>query len=123
MNYLKTGDREAILKKKRVVVKVGTSSITYENGKVNFRYLDHLTRQLADLKNRGLDVVLVTSGAIGVGLPMLGFHKKPDFLPYKQAAAAVGQGALGIEFREDRKDLAEMLSFMEPRPTSICVEA
>lgn len=94
MNYLKTGDREAILKKKRVVVKVGTSSITYENGKVNFRYLDHLTRQLADLKNRGLDVVLVTSGAIGVGLPMLGFHKKPDFLPYKQAAAAVGQGAL-----------------------------
>ena len=84
MNYLKTGDREAILKKKRVVVKVGTSSITYENGKVNFRYLDHLTRQLADLKNRGLDVVLVTSGAIGVGLPMLGFHKKPDFLPYNR---------------------------------------
>lgn len=77
-----------------MVVKVGTSSITYENGKVNFRYLDHLTRQLTDLKNRGLDVVLVTSGAIGVGLPMLGFHKKPDFLPYKQAAAAVGQGAL-----------------------------
>ena len=52
MNYLKTGDREAILKKKRVAVKVGTSSITYENGKVNFRYLDHLTRQLADLKPR-----------------------------------------------------------------------
>lgn len=61
-------------------------------GKVNFRYLDHLTRQpFADLKNRGLDVVLVTSGAIGVGLPMLGFHKKPDFLPYKQASRRPGR--------------------------------
>lgn len=94
MNYLKTGNRESIPAKKRVVVKVGTSSLTYANGKMNFRFMDHLVRQLSDLKNRGLEVILVTSGAIGVGLPVLGFQKKPDFLPYKQAAAAVGQGVL-----------------------------
>lgn len=94
MKYLKTGNRETILKKKRIVVKVGTSSLTYDNGKVNFRYMDHLARQLSDLKNRGLEVILVTSGAIGVGLPVLGFKEKPTFLPYKQACAAVGQGVL-----------------------------
>ncbi len=87
-------NREKIKSKKRIVVKVGTSSLTYENGKVNFRFLDHLARQLSDLRNRGIEVILVSSGAIGVGLPVLGFQKKPDFLPYKQAAAAVGQGLL-----------------------------
>ncbi len=87
-------NREKIKLKKRIVVKVGTSSLTYENGKVNFRFLDHLARQLSDLRNRGIEVILVSSGAIGVGLPVLGFQKKPDFLPYKQAAAAVGQGLL-----------------------------
>lgn len=94
MKYLTTGNRETIGKKKRIVVKVGTSSLTYDNGKVNFRYMDHLARQLSDLKNRGLEVILVTSGAIGVGLPVLGFKEKPTFLPYKQACAAVGQGVL-----------------------------
>ena len=94
MNDHITGKRETILKKKRIVVKVGTSSLTYDNGKVNFRYMDHLARQLSDLKNRGIEVILVTSGAIGVGLPVLGFKEKPTFLPYKQACAAVGQGVL-----------------------------
>lgn len=94
MKYLTTVNRETIGKKKRIVVKVGTSSLTYDNGKVNFRYMDHLARQLSDLKNRGLEVILVTSGAIGVGLPVLGFKEKPTFLPYKQACAAVGQGVL-----------------------------
>ncbi len=68
--------------------------MTYENGKVNLRFLDHLARQISDMKHRGMEVILVSSGAIGVGLPVLGFQKKPDFLPYKQAAAAVGQGLL-----------------------------
>ena len=94
MNCLNQGNRERIRAKKRIVVKVGTSSLTYENGKVNLRFLDHLARQISDLKNRGIEVILVSSGAIGVGLPILGFKKKPDFLPYKQAAAAVGQGML-----------------------------
>lgn len=86
--------RDALKAKRRIVVKVGTSSITYPNGKMNLRYMDHLVRQLSDLKSRGIEVILVTSGAIGVGFPVLGFEKKPDYLPYKQASAAVGQGLL-----------------------------
>lgn len=86
--------RSLLKNKKRIVIKVGTSSITYDNGKINLRFIDHLARQISDLKNSGLQVILVTSGAIGVGLPELGFEKKPDYLPYKQAAAAVGQGIL-----------------------------
>ena len=80
--------------KKRIVVKVGTSSVTHADGKINFRFIDQLARQISDLMNRGIQVVLVTSGAIGVGLPLLGFAEKPAYLPYKQAAAAVGQGFL-----------------------------
>ena len=86
--------RSLLKNKKRIVIKVGTSSITYDNGKINLRFIDHLARQISDLKNSGLQVILVTSGAIGGGLPELGFEKKPDYLPYKQAAAAVGQGIL-----------------------------
>lgn len=78
----------------KVVVKVGTSSLTYPNGKANISFIDHLARQISDLKNRGIQVILVTSGAIGVGMPALGFKTKPDYLPYKQACAAVGQNIL-----------------------------
>lgn len=86
--------RKAIPRMKRIVVKVGTSSLTYDNGKINLRFLDHLARQISDLKNKGLQVILVTSGAIGIGFPELGFKEKPAYLPYKQASAAVGQGIL-----------------------------
>lgn len=86
--------RQAIPRKKRIVIKVGTSSLTYDNGKINLRFLDHLARQISDLKNRGIQVILVTSGAIGIGFPELGFKEKPAYLPYKQASAAVGQGIL-----------------------------
>lgn len=85
---------QRIAGKKRIVIKVGTSSITYSNGKMNFQFIDQLARQISDLMNRGIQVVLVTSGAIGIGLPIIGFKEKPSFLPYKQAAAAVGQGFL-----------------------------
>ena len=84
--------RSVISSMKRIVVKVGTSSLTYDNGKMNLRFMDHLVRQLSDLKNRGFQVILVTSGAIGIGFPELGFKEKPTYLPYKQASAAVGQG-------------------------------
>lgn len=86
--------RSVISSMKRIVVKVGTSSLTYDNGKMNLRFMDHLVRQLSDLKNRGFQVILVTSGAIGIGFPELGFKEKPTYLPYKQASAAVGQGLL-----------------------------
>lgn len=86
--------RADIPRKKRVVIKVGTSSLTYANGKMNLRFMDHLARQISDLRNRGIQVILVTSGAIGIGFPELGFKEKPSLLPYKQASAAVGQGIL-----------------------------
>lgn len=86
--------RERINRKRRIVIKVGTSSVTYSDGKMNFRFIEQLARQISDLMNRGIQVILVTSGAIGVGIPIIGFKEKPSFLPYKQAAAAVGQGFL-----------------------------
>ncbi len=75
----------------RLVVKVGTSTLTHETGALNFRRMDALCRTLADLKNQGMEVILVTSGAIGVGVNKLGLSTRPRTLSMKQAAAAVGQ--------------------------------
>ena len=76
---------------KRIVVKVGTSTLTYENGSQNLRSIEHLVRVISDLKNAGIQVVLVSSGAIGVGVQRLGLSERPKTTPGKQAAAAVGQ--------------------------------
>lgn len=78
----------------RVVVKVGSSSLIYHNGKPNISQMESLARELSDLNNKGLDVVLVTSGAQGVGFNRLGFSRRPKNIPERQAAAAVGQGIL-----------------------------
>lgn len=79
---------------KRLVVKIGSSSLTYATGKLNIEQIEKLVRQMVDLHNRGLDVLLVTSGAVGAGLGKLGLEKKKRTMPEKQAAAAVGQGIL-----------------------------
>lgn len=76
---------------KRIVVKVGTSTLTHDTGRLNLCRIEKLVRCLADLKNRGYDVVLVSSGAIGVGLGQLGIHERPHSTKEKQAVAAVGQ--------------------------------
>lgn len=76
---------------KRLVVKVGTSTLTYETGKTNIRRMMKLCSVLSDLHNSGIDVVLVTSGAIGVGVGKLGLPEKPSDIPGRQAAATVGQ--------------------------------
>ncbi|MGB4613580.1 MAG: glutamate 5-kinase [Erysipelotrichaceae bacterium] len=78
----------------RLVVKVGSNTICKPNGKLNFRLLDLLIRTLSDIKNDGLDVVLVSSGAIAVGFNKMGFKEKPKEIPVKQACAAIGQGEL-----------------------------
>lgn len=80
-----------IAKAKRLVVKVGTSTLTYETGKINIRRMVKLCSVLADLHNSGTDVVLVTSGAIGVGVGKLGLAERPKDIPGRQAAATVGQ--------------------------------
>ena len=79
------------LKSNTVVVKIGTSSLTYANGKMNYRRIEKLVMVLSDLKNQGKNVVLVSSGAIGVGVAKLNLPKKPTEVKEKQATAAVGQ--------------------------------
>ena len=76
---------------KNIVVKVGTSTLTYDNGKLNLDRIDKLCFVLSDLRNRGIDVTLVSSGAIGVGVAKLGLAERPKDTMGKQAAAAVGQ--------------------------------
>jgi len=80
--------------KKRVVIKVGTSTLTYDTGKINIRRIELLSQVISDLTHSGCEVVLVSSGAVGVGVSRLGFEKKPDSVRGKQAASAVGQSEL-----------------------------
>ena len=75
----------------RIVVKVGTSTLAHATGRLNIRRTNELCRVLSDLKNSGHEVILVSSGAIGMGIGKLGLHEKPTDIPTKQAAAAVGQ--------------------------------
>ena len=77
--------------KKRVVVKVGTSTLTHASGSFNLRHLESLVKTLADIKNSGVEIVLVSSGAIGLGMAKLGLLQRPKDTPTKQACAAVGQ--------------------------------
>ena len=76
---------------RRMVVKVGTSTLTHDSGELNFHSFDSLARGLADVANMGLEVILVSSGAIAVGASKLRMPERPTELRYKQAAAAVGQ--------------------------------
>lgn len=88
-------DTRAELKKaKRIVVKVGTSTLTYATGKLNFSRIEKLIRELSDLSNQGKEIILVTSGAVGAGMDRMGLKERPKTIPEKQALAAVGQGIL-----------------------------
>ncbi|MBQ8965471.1 glutamate 5-kinase [Ruminococcus sp.] len=83
MSYLK--------EKKRVVVKVGTSTLTHRTGRLNIRRVEGLVKNLADLQNAGHEIILVSSGAIGLGMSKIGLAERPKDTPTKQACAAVGQ--------------------------------
>lgn len=86
--------REHIASAKRIVIKVGTSTITHENGRFNLTNLENLCRSIANLMNQGKEVILVSSGAIGVGVGKLRLPEKPNTIRDKQAVAAVGQSEL-----------------------------
>ena len=75
----------------RIVVKVGTSTLTHETGRINIRRIENLYKVLSDIKNAGHELILVSSGAIGLGVGKLNLKQKPDDMPTKQAAAAIGQ--------------------------------
>ena len=96
MNY-----RERLKDKKRIVIKIGSSSLTHpETGRLNLRKLEVLARELCDLRNQGKDVVLVSSGAIATGVAALGMKEKPTELKGKQACAAVGQALLMMIYQK-----------------------
>ncbi len=88
------GIREDLKQAQRIVVKVGTSTLTYATGKLNLYRMEKLVRELSDLMNQGREVILVTSGAVAVGMERMGLKEKPSDIPAKQALAAVGQGML-----------------------------
>ena len=75
----------------RLVIKVGTSTLAHSSGKLNIRRVEELCKVISDLKNAGHEIVLVSSGAIGMGMGKLNLSARPSDMPTKQAAAAVGQ--------------------------------
>ncbi len=75
----------------RIVVKIGTSTLTHATGHLNIRRVEQLCKVMSDIKNAGHELILVSSGAIGMGVGKLGLRQRPQDIPTKQAAAAVGQ--------------------------------
>lgn len=86
--------REALKDARRIVVKVGSSTLTHETGRLNLYRIESIVKQMADLANQGKQMILVSSGAVSAGLPVLGFKERPQDLAIRQAAASVGQGVL-----------------------------
>ena len=75
----------------RIAIKVGTSTLAHSTGHLNIRHVEDLCKVISDLKNAGNEIILVSSGAIGMGVGKLSLGKRPEDMPTKQAAAAVGQ--------------------------------
>lgn len=93
--------RELLKDKKRIVIKIGSSSLMHENTeKLNLMKIEKLVRILVDIKNSGKEVILVSSGAIAVGKSTIGLHNRPDGLPVKQACAAIGQAKLMMVYQK-----------------------
>ena len=75
----------------RIVIKIGTSTLAYPTGQLNIRRVEALCKTMSDIRNAGHELILVSSGAIGMGVGKLGLRQRPQDIPGKQAAAAVGQ--------------------------------
>lgn len=104
MNY-----RELLKDKKRIVVKIGSSTITHsETGSLNLQKLEKLVRVLTDLRNEGKEVVLVSSGAIAVGRQAIGLKEKPTSTSVRQACAAVGQCRLMMVYQKLFAEYSQM---------------
>lgn len=93
--------RECLKYKKRIVIKIGSSSLTHEmTGNLNLQKLERLVRIICDLRNQGMDVVLVSSGAIAVGRKTLGLIERPKSISLRQACAAIGQANLMMIYQK-----------------------
>lgn len=96
-----TDARASLREKKRIVIKIGSSSLTHpETGDLNLRKIEQLVRVLSDLRGEGREVILVSSGAIAAGRQALGFNERPKLLEEKQAFAAVGQARLMMVYQK-----------------------
>ena len=94
-------DRSFLREKKRIVIKIGTSTITHmSTGNLNLGKMEKFVRILTDIRNQNKEVVIVSSGAIGAGRKALGFKEKPKTLSEKQACAAVGQARLMMIYQK-----------------------
>lgn len=91
---MKTLARQKVSQSKRIIIKVGTSTLMYPDGSVNLQRIERLAFVLTDLNNRGKEVILVSSGAIGVGMNLMSLSQRPKTIPEQQAVAAVGQSQL-----------------------------
>lgn len=130
-----TNLREGFAGKKRIIVKVGSSTITHDTGRLNYYRIEKLVREMADLENEGHEMILVTSAAVSAGMDTLGLTKRPDSIRQKQALAAVGQGVLMHVyeriFREygqkvgqvllTRMDMQDRKKFMNSRNTLLAM--
>jgi len=118
---------------KRAVVKLGTSSITQENGLLDMEKMEKIVNEITAVMDRGIEVILVSSGAVGAGIGRLGLKERPKTVPEKQAAAAVGQGILVHSYEKlfekhgkivaqillTREDIADRNRFLNARNTFI----
>lgn len=101
MNEKTEAIRKTLKDKNRIVIKIGSSSITHpETGALNLIKLEVLVRELCDLKNQGKDIILVSSGAIAVGRQAVHFHHRPEIISEKQACAAIGQAQLMMIYQK-----------------------
>lgn len=104
---------DKITNAKRVVIKVGTSTLCYKTGNLNIRRVRRLVEVMSDLKNEGKDIIFVTSGAIGIGVGKAGLTARPKDIPTKQACAAIGQCELmniyDREFAKFNHTVAQLL--------------
>lgn len=93
--------KEYLKGKKRIIVKIGSAALHHEaTGRLNLGKVERLVRELCDIRNRGLDVCLVSSGAIAVGRKVIGLEERPDSISTKQACAAVGQARLMMTYQK-----------------------
>lgn len=93
--------RQSLKDKKKIVIKIGTSTVTYpETGNINLDKLEKFVRILINLRNKGKEVIVVSSGAVGIGRNVLGFSERPREKAVRQACAAVGQGRLMMMYEK-----------------------
>ena len=107
-------------RRRRLVVKIGSSTLTTSESSIDYDYLDSLSAQIADLREEGWDVVIVSSGAIASGLEALGIKERPKDMPHLQAAASVGQSALSAAYAKAfaRFDITTSLVLLTRRDTA-----